>query len=457
MEISGTTDNGIPQTSTKRKLWVLGLVVIGFITLAVSLASVALFVFVYIHRTIATTSSTIPLFADEPAQNQIAFVGNDDNVWLVSPDGTELRSITNDGRGYQFPTWAPDGLRLAFIGPNEKNAPSLYISPTGSSDPVIVFNRRQSAPFYLYWAPDSNSITFLTQETSGLAMRQVDTRAPDANRTLAQGTPFYWVWSPESDKMLLHVGGSQAASDKAHISLLENHKDAERIQLDLAPGGFQAPVWSSDGNHIFYIAANNEGGESIYKTDAKTLEQTLVSDLDEFAYMVLSPDNQHIAYLQLEGKLPPPFGQAYLVDTDGNNHKPLMETPVASMYWSPDGTKLALLGLKLADDGPTAQRINGLAAPLPQEETLLRWWIYNVETEELEPLVSFHPTPSFLQTVPYFDQYHLSLTFWSPDSRYFVITKDDSHKGAAVWVVDTAGEDKPRQVGEGTLAVWSWQ
>jgi Tol biopolymer transport system component len=455
MDNPGTTRHIRAKQLSIRKKLILGLTAIGLITLT-SLACAVYLAFTYITRNIEATPLTLPLSADKAVHNQIAFVGNDDNLWLVSPDGQNLHSVTSDGRGYRFPTWSPDGRRLAFIGPGETDTTVLYISPANRSDPVAVFNDPESAPFYLYWAPDSNSITFLTQELSGLAMRMIDTRTPQGDRVLAKGAPFYWVWSPQSDKMLLHVGGSRAASEQAHISILENHQDAERVELALPPGKFQAPVWSSDGNHIFYIAADNQGKEAIYKTNAETLEQMVVTNLDGFAYIVLSPDNRHVAYLQIERGSRPPFGKAYLVGTDGQNHHLLMENPVASMYWSPDGTKLALLSLTRANEGPTA-KIDGLAAPLPQK-VQLRWWIYYVETEELEPLFSFSPTIEFLQLVPYFDQYHLSLTFWSPDSRYLVVTeeKSDNHHGT-VWVVDTTGQEEPRQVGEGTLAVWSWQ
>jgi Tol biopolymer transport system component len=449
-------NNNVQQSRTLKKM-VLGLVALGLIALIV-LAAGAFLAFGYIRRTIEMTSLNIPLLADQPVRNQIAFVGNDDNLWLVAPDGSELRRVTEDGRGYRFPTWAPDGRRLAFLGANQSNSSVLYISPTSSTEPVAVFNESNSAPFYLYWAPNSRSITFLTQESSGLAMRQIDTQDPDFDRTLARGAPFYWVWSPESDKMLMHVGGSRATSEEAHISLVENQPEAKRIELDLAPGSFQAPVWSSDANFIYYIAADGEGQESIYRTNARTLSQDVVAKLGGLAaHMVLSPDDRHIAYLQLEGDTRAPFGKAYLAGPESESPKLLMEDPVASLYWSPDGSKLALLSLSRNQDGPTA-KIGGLASPLPQRRLLLRWWIYDVETGELEPLVSFNPTPSFLQTVPFFDQYHLSLTFWSPDSRYFVVAKgSDGDEGGSVWVIDTTGRTQPQEIGSGTLAVWSWQ
>ena len=172
--------------------------------------------------------------------------------------------------------------------------------------------------------------------------------------------------------------------------------------------------------------------------------------------MVLSPNDRQIAYLQIEADDRTPLGTAYLIDADGQNRRRLTDNPVGSLYWSPDGQKLAVLALVTPGSGPTA-KAGGLAAPLPQE-IQFRWLIYDVGTKELKILTTFSPTRHFLQTVPYFDQYHRSLTFWSPDSRHFVITQEKSTpRNGTVWVYDVLGEEEPQQVGEGTLAVWSWR
>ena len=342
METGDTTNSSQRKKMSLFKKIVIGLLVLGVgVTTLIILVGSVVFAFSYIRQNIESTALNLPLFSDRPVENQIAFVGNDNNLWMVEPDGEDLRGVTSDGQGYRFPTWSPDGRRLAFIGPSTTNRSALYVSPTVNTSPTIIYNQPRSAPFYLYWAPDSNSITFLTQEISGLSMRQVDTNAPDASRTLGEGAPFYWVWSPTSEKMLMHVGGSRAASDEAHISIIENQEDATRVELDLEPGRFQAPVWSSDGKHFFYIASNDENGESIFKTNAETLEQTTLTQLKGFVHMTLSPDDKYLAYLQLERGTPAPFGKAYLVDTHSGDRKLLIEDPVASMYWSPDGTKLA--------------------------------------------------------------------------------------------------------------------
>jgi TolB protein len=375
----------------------------------------------------------------EPAVNRIAFVGNDGNLWLTRPDGLELQSITTDGKGYLFPAWSPDSHRLAFLGPDDEGNAALYGYKDTSDRPQILFNRRDAAPFYIYWSPDNRSVTFLTQELVRLTMRVADADQPGSERTMGEGAPFYWVWSPEGDRILMHVGGSRAVFEGAHLSELENREGAQRQEFQVAPGTFQTPLWSHSGQHVFYIALDQEEGDAIYKTEMDTSVQTRIAQLSGPTFMVLSPDDQHIAYLRLQSADQfPAIGSGIIIDTQGENERTLLEDSVAAMYWSPDGKKLALL--------------------TPLVANRFRWWIYDVENEVLEPLISFLPTLDFLQTVPFFDQYHQSLTFWSPDSHYFVVTKrNEDGSDAGVWILDTTGQEVARKIGDGTFAVWSWQ
>jgi Tol biopolymer transport system component len=392
----------------------------------------------------------------QPIYNQITFVGNDGNLWLVSPDGSNLRQVTNDSKDYVFPTWSPDGRHLAFVGPYQQKNMALYVSPTNEVAPMIVYDDPASSPFYLYWAPDSQTITFLAQERPSMAMRQ--TGIGGSARLLGEGAPFYWVWSPKSDKLLLHVGGDRTASEQAHISIVENGEETVRIELNVDPGRFQAPVWSTDGSYFYYVAENSNGVEFIYKTNADTLEQQPLTPVSGVAFLTLSPDNRHLAYLQIERNNGVPFGSAYIINTDGTQLRLLTDRFVGSMYWSPDGSKLAVLTADIDQESKPTAKAAGLASPLNQQVTF-RWWIYHLDTKKFESLISFSPTSDFFQTVPFFDQYHLSLTFWSPDSRYFVVTKrsDQELEDGTVWVVDTTGQEEPRQIGEGRLAVWSWR
>jgi TolB protein len=406
---------------------------------------------------IARLVSSEPVLESQSAPNRIAFVGNDGNLWLAAPETGELSHITLDGRGYRSPTWSPDGRRLAFIGPDGGSAAALHVFDRGRDEHEVLYSSRVSAPFYVYWSPDSRSVTFLTQESAGLAMRVADAYQPDSDWMMAQGQPFYWTWSPRGDQVFMHVGGAGAFAENAHLSFLANREGAPRVEMKLTPGRFQAPVWSASGQYVYYVAADENGGDAIYKTEMATDQQTLVTTLSGSSYMVLSPDDEHIAYMQLQrGEGFPALGAAHILELESGNKRRVLEHWVAAMYWSPDGKKLALLTPAQGDENPVA-RVPGLAAPLAQENRF-RWWVYDLEAETLDPLLPFVPTLQFIQTVSFFDQYHLSLTFWSPDSRYLVITKgQDGQEDGEVWILDTTGKEAPRQIAEGTFAVWSWQ
>ncbi|HHJ06617.1 MAG TPA: hypothetical protein ENK24_03870 [Anaerolineae bacterium] len=396
-----------------------------------------------------------------PIKNQIAFVGNDHNLWLVSPDGSNLRAVSNskrEHREYASPTWSPDGRYLAFLGQDANRHNALYIASGKFSTPHPYYNVEDSSPFYLYWTPDSRALSFLTQETDAIALWRLEVASPQTPRVLDWGNPFYWAWASSGDEILAHVGGSRADNEKAQLSFVQAQKKSTHTQLQIAPGHFQAPLWSADGQFTYYVAADETGQEAIYRMAHATLEQRKLQDLppNGATYLTLSPDGRRIAYLKTNNKHPIPFGSVFVMDADGQNQRRLSQRSVSSVYWSPDSAKLALLIVSFDDITP-AVKGGGLASPL-ERQMQFQWWVYNLNTDHLELLSDIDPTSEFFKTVPYFDQHHHSLTFWSPDSRYFVITTKVADADAPLVVVlDTAGQESPRVVGEGVMAVWSWQ
>ncbi|MEM7034926.1 MAG: hypothetical protein AAF629_35630 [Chloroflexota bacterium] len=378
-----------------------------------------------------------------------------------------LQGVTDDADeslGYRFPTWAPNGRHIAFLGPRS-NQLALYLTATDTPQPTLLYRSPVASPFYLYWSPNSEDLTFLTQEQSGLSMRLVNINDEDKERIIGRGAPFYWSWAPKSDRLLMHVGGAQANSSQAHLSVLDNKTGAKREQLSLAPGQFQAPVWSSDGRYAFYVAEDEERADAIFRMDMRDFSQEKLIQLEGIGrtFIVVSPDNKHLAYLEADVNRPVPLGVPYLIDIDGNNRHQITPRTVMSMYWSPDGSKLALLTAGLNEEEPSIQhpalkRQPGLAAPLPQNLSF-RWWSYTLTDENINQLIKINPTTDFMQTVPYFDQYHLSLSFWSPDSRYLVVTSQraQDNEDSDVIVLDTTFVDGEKRIGAGRMAVWSWR
>src|SRR6266540_2188278 len=88
-------------------------------------------------------------------------------------------------------------------GANETSI-SVYEVRSGATDPssgsAVIFRSATARPFYLYWAPDGRTVSFLATESHGLSLRIVPagTGAPldasGAGTVIRRGEPLYYDW-----------------------------------------------------------------------------------------------------------------------------------------------------------------------------------------------------------------------------------------------------------------------
>ncbi len=71
-------------------------------------------------------------------------------------------------------------------------------------------------------------------------------------------------------------------------------------------------------------------------------------------------------------------------------------------------------------------------------------------------VTTFAPSERLLQVIPYFEQYHQSLTIWSPDSKNLVVSAYVGGK-PGIFVVAASGRLDPRYIADGWLGLWSWK
>ena len=123
------------------------------------------------------------------------------------------------------------------------------------------------------------------------------------------------------------------------------------------------------------------------------------------------------------------------------------EAPVMAFFWSPDGSKIALVT-------PNASR------------NAFQWEVVDSRTGATIRVVEFIPSSDLLTVLAFFDQYAYSHQVWSPDSRYLVFTGSlagagsDASQGRSVsqvFVVDVERSLFPVPLDDGFLASWSLQ
>jgi hypothetical protein len=82
--------------------------------------------------------------------------------------------------------------------------------------------------------------------------------------------------------------------------------------------------------------------------------------------------------------------------------------------------------------------------------------VLDVATGESRELFTYVPTEQFLNIIPYFDQYHQSVTIWSPDNNNLVLSFLDGEGNPGIAIVAASGQLEPRLLTSGYIAFWSW-
>lgn len=426
-------------------------------------------------------SGTNPIAAlnAPPPLNRIAFVGNDFNIYVTDPTSGTTTPLTKDGgadHAYNFPTWSPDSRRLAFVGytfenGNPKEGALYTISPEGEKL-TPVYKTPDNFPFYLYWSPNSQFVSFLANKDSqNIALRLAHTDEADSTQEVDSGAPFYWAWSPDSSQMFTHVGGTRADNTEARLALLAPKGTETRHALEAAPGQFQAPQWARNGSLLY--STQDGSAQAIALSAAPDQESKKLVSYTGRASFALAPDAKQVAYILTDAETRlPHLGLVRVIDASGENTRVVSQTPALAFLWSPDSSKLAYLTVTVGENQSNFKfdALPPLAAIHPEQfsnvpdvsqgaqQTLqLNWRVWDRAAETSRTVATFVPTASFLSVLPYFDQYANSTTFWSPDSQSLVYTAQESENSGAVWVADAVGSNPARKVGEGLLAFWSWK
>src|SRR6185436_7223043 len=96
--------------------------------------------------------------------NRIAFVSNRDSagidIYLMDPDGSNVRRLTTDSSSEAQPAWSPDGGRIAFVSDRRgAGGTDIYVMDTLGTN-VVNLTNDAAVDLAPAWSPDNQKIAF---------------------------------------------------------------------------------------------------------------------------------------------------------------------------------------------------------------------------------------------------------------------------------------------------------
>jgi len=411
----------------------------------------------------------------QPPAGAITFVGTDANIYYCDAKCSQPKCITckaaaihvrrddalmpvadtvpdagppAGGTEYGWPTFSPDGKRIAYSSETHKQGEdsfAVWVYDLARSQAMLIFESRSERIVYMVWTPDAEHLSFLLGEPRGLSLVLAEVKESTPVRIVTTGMPLYFDWGAPGEVALHTLALDSDRTEQ--VSLMSLTPTSQNVVKVLSSGRtpFKTPAWSRDGKHLAYIA-NYHAESNIVVADADGSHPRSVVSLPvgENSF-VWAPDSAHLAYSTAITPQDPTYHGIKLVDIVTANSKWLTKDEVIAFFFAPDSRHVAFIGV-------------------PEDKPYYTWSVVGVKTGAEKLLCNFLATPDESTAYRYFDQLAVSHTIWSPDSSSFIyagvrLTGSPEHAlgiapAPSAWIVPIDGSD-PHAVANAVLAFFS--
>jgi Tol biopolymer transport system component len=150
-------------------------------------------------------------FSWSPDGREIAFTSDRYGkglIYLINPNGSGRKNLTDDEFWYGYPSWSPDGKKIAFVSgqPEILNSQAniqgqIYVM-NASGDGINDLSGNVFNDWYPTWAPDGKKIAFVSYKDSNPQIYVMNADGTDrANLSGTDSDGLYPTWAPDGKKI----------------------------------------------------------------------------------------------------------------------------------------------------------------------------------------------------------------------------------------------------------------
>jgi TolB protein len=213
-----------------------------------------------------------------------------DDIVVVSRDGTQWRDLTNDKFFDRYPRWSPDGKRVAFASDRGGRYEIWVLDADATNLRQLTFDSPGDTTFPL-WSPDGTQILFRRSFVNSI----LDVNKPwsEQNLRLLPVPPdnqrfVVWDWSPDGKRVIGILSGPP--SIVACYSFETNQYEKLSEFAGESGGGV---MWLPDSARFVFFFANK-----LYLGDVKTkrVRELFSNSENEIRSVDVSPDGKFLYY-----------------------------------------------------------------------------------------------------------------------------------------------------------------
>jgi Tol biopolymer transport system component len=227
---------------------------------------------------------------------KIAFTSSRDGnyeIYTMNLDGTSQVNVSNNSAGDLFPTWSPDGQKIAFTSFRDGGNEDIYVMNADGSGQTRLTND-PAADAKPTWSPDGQKIAFRTDRDGGnyeIYVMDAADGSGQTNLTNDPGLDDSPAWSPDGKKIAF-----ETSRDGNYEIYAMNANGTGQTDLTNDPGADHRPSWSPYTQQIAFDSSR-DGDFEIFSMNPNGTGQTqLTSNVNDDTEPTWSADGSKIAF-----------------------------------------------------------------------------------------------------------------------------------------------------------------